>query len=140
MLGAPLASAGQHFAFFERDYRTVQALTIAGVLAVIYYYRIDVGKNLRGIIAGFGLYVGSTILSHALRAFAGSSFGQEWSIIQPYTYFVSLLIWAMTLWSYAPVPVPDVSPEPTRSYEAFARGTKEELGAIRAQVGRAERQ
>ena len=136
----PGASATKNFSDLELDFRAVQALALVGILTVIAYYSIDVGRNLRGIISGFGLYVGSVILSHAIRAYAGPAFKAGWEIIQPYAYLVSLVIWVVALWSYAPGPIPDRTLESGDDYEVFARETKERLGAIRAEVGRVERQ
>jgi hypothetical protein len=138
LLATRPSSAGESFSDLERDFRVLQVIVLAGILVVISYYRIDIGRNLKGIVSGFGLYVGSTILSQAIRTFAGPSFDRGWETIQPYTYFVALLIWAVALWSYAPVPVPQSSLGLEHDYEALANGTKERLGAIRADVGRAE--
>jgi hypothetical protein len=137
---APPGTEYENFSDLERDFRAVQALAMAGFLVVISYYRIDVGKNLRGIASGFGLFVGSVVLSNALREYAGSSFNAAWEVIQPYTYFVALLIWVVALWSDAPAPPPDRTFESGGDYEILARETKKRLSAIRAEVGRAERQ
>ena len=137
---APPGKVYENFSDLERDFRAVQALALAGFLAVIAYYRIDIGKNLKGIVCGFGLVVGSIVLSDALRGYAGRSFDTAWAVIQPYTYFVALLIWVIALWSYAPAPAPDRTFESGGDYKIFARETKKRLRAIRADVGRAERQ
>ena len=94
------------FRSLENDFRVIQALTLCGVLIVISYYRIDVGRNLLGIMAGLGLYVGSTIVSHQLRSYVGPAFNAGWDAIQPYTYLTSLFIWTFALWSYAPAAAP----------------------------------
>jgi len=134
----PLPNASENFADLKRDFRAMQALALGGVVALILYFRIDVGRNLRGIIAGLGLYVGSTILSDTLRGYAGPSFDAAWEVIQPYTYLIALLIWTLTLWSYAPAPLPDPPAENRSDYEALARGTKEALETMRAAVKKAE--
>jgi hypothetical protein len=138
LLATEPSSAGETFSDLERDFRVLQVIVLAGTLVVISYYRIDIGRNLKGIISGFGLYVGSTILSQAIRTYAGPSFDRGWQTIQPYTYFIALLIWVLALWSYAPVPIPELSLGLEHDYEALAHRTKERLGAIRADVGRAE--
>jgi hypothetical protein len=122
----------------ERDFRAMQAVTLAGVFALILYFRIDVGRNLRGIIAGIGLYVGSTILSETLRGYAGPSLDAAWKIIQPYTYLLALAIWTFTLWSYAPAPLPEAPVETHTDYDALARSTQEALETMRASVKKAE--
>jgi hypothetical protein len=140
LLAASTKFSTQHFSLLDRDFRAVQAVTIAGLLAVISYYRIDIGRNLRGILGGFGLYVGSTILSHELRGYLGSSFDAAWNLIQPWTYLISLVIWLLALWTYAPGPDPDEPPDlDDDDYSGLARTTREELVGLRAQVGREER-
>jgi hypothetical protein len=140
VLAAQMPSTNETFSELERDFRVLQAIVLAGILVVISYYRIDIGRNLKGIVSGFGLYVGNTILSQAIRTYAGPSFDRGWETIQPYTYFVALLIWVVTLWSYAPVPLPESPLGLVHEYDALARRTKERLGAIRADVGRTERE
>jgi hypothetical protein len=129
----------QGFSDLERDFRAIQALTLGGVLVVISYYRIELGRNLFGIIAGLGLYVGSTVLSHELKSYVGPAFNAAWSVIQPYTYLISLLIWVFTLWSYAPAAPPKIPPDIDDGYEAFARQTQHTLGTMKAAVSRADR-
>jgi hypothetical protein len=134
------AFTAEGFSSLERDFRAVQALTLCGVLIVVSYYRIDLGRNLLGITVGLGLYVGSTIVSHELRDYLGPAFNTGWNAIQPYTYLVSLLVWTFTLWSYAPAAVPEAPPESDHGYEAFARQTQQALGTMRAAVTKMERQ
>jgi hypothetical protein len=127
------------FSDLERDFRAIQALTLCGVLVVISYYRIDVGRNLFGIIAGLGLYVGSTILSHELKSYVGPGFNAAWGVVQPYAYLLSLIIWVFTLWSCSPAAAPEMPPEIDDGYEAFARQTQHTLGTMKAAVSKADR-
>jgi hypothetical protein len=140
LLPMPPAAAKEGFSSLERDFRTVQALTLCGVLIVISYYRIDIGRNLRGIMTGLGLYVGSTILSRALRGYIGPAFDGGWNAIQPYTYLAALLVWTFTLWSYAPAPAPEMTAEIDNDYEAFAGRTEAALGTMRTAVNKVNRQ
>jgi hypothetical protein len=136
----PQAASNQEgFSSLEKDFRTVQALTLGGVLIAISYYRIDVGKNLLGIMMGLGFYVGSTILSHELRSYIGPAFDAGWNAIQPYTYLASLLIWTFALWSYAPAAAPEIPPEIDDGYQAFAGRTQHVLGTMKAAVSKADR-
>jgi hypothetical protein len=127
------------FSGLEKDFRAIQALTLCGVLIVISYYRIEVGRNLLGIMVGLGLYVGSTILSHQLRSYLGPAFNTGWDAIQPYTYLISLFIWTCALWSYAPGATPEIPLEIGDGYEAFARKTQHALGTMNAAVNRVDR-
>lgn len=42
----------------ERDFLTAQAILLFVLLGVISYYGITIGKTLRGVIAGYGLWLG----------------------------------------------------------------------------------
>jgi hypothetical protein len=92
---------------FERDLRTVQALFLGVLLVVAAYYRIAISRNMRGMIAGYGLYIATSLVSLALRSYAGMSFDTFWKIAQPLSYDLSLLIWLIALRSYTPTPIPD---------------------------------
>jgi hypothetical protein len=129
----------QGFSGLEKDFRAIQALTLSGVLIVISYYRIDVGRNLLRIVVGLGLYVGSIILSHQLRTYVGPTFNAAWVAIQPYTYLGSLFIWTFALWSYAPAAAPESPLEIDDGYEAFARQTQHALGTMKTAVSKVDR-
>ncbi|HEY6443670.1 MAG TPA: hypothetical protein VIY66_10060 [Candidatus Acidoferrales bacterium] len=91
---------------FERDLRTVQALFLGGLLVVVSYYRIAISRNMKGLIAGYGLYIATSLVTLALRSYAGMSFDTFWKIAEPLSYDISLLIWLVALRSYSPTPVP----------------------------------
>src|SRR5271156_957524 len=66
----------------ERDLRVIEALVLATVLAIVFYYRIELGKNVTGMILGFGAYVGVSLTTLALRAYGGSQFDTAWGLLQ----------------------------------------------------------
>ncbi len=117
---------------FERNLRTVQAVFICGLLAIISYYRIRIGKNMKGMIAGYGLYVSTSLVSLALRSYAGMAFDQIWKVVQPLSYDVSLVLWMVALWSYNPEPVPEPAISLDADYGAFVARTKAVFGLLRA--------
>jgi hypothetical protein len=120
----------------ERDVRTVQAIFLFGIFAVISYYRIPIGKNLKGMIGGYGLYIGTSLVSLAFRSYAGRAFEAAWNVIQPFSYDLSLLIWLIALWSYHPNPAPDATVQLEEDYEALAARTKRALGAMRSRLAK----
>lgn len=124
---------------FERDLRSVQALFIFGLLALIFYYGIPIGKNMKGMVFGYGLYIFTSLVSLALRSFAGASFTTIWSVVQPMTFDVSLVIWLVALWSYCPNPVPSPTIHLEEDYEALVTRTKSVIGHIRTYLGKAAR-
>ncbi len=123
-----------------RDLRTVQAIFLLGLFGVIRYYGIAIGKNMRGMSLGYGLYVGAALVGMAVRSYAGVPLPGTWNVItQQASYLAALLIWTTALWSYHPNPVPDSSVRLEEDYEAFAARTRGMLGAIRIHLAKAAR-
>jgi hypothetical protein len=132
---APDWSTSKGAAFeVERDVRTVQAIFLFGILAVISYYRIPIGKNLKGMITGYGLYIVTSLFTLATRGYAGPRFDRVWDVIQPLSFDLSLTIWLVALWSYHPSPVPDPTVPLEQDYEALAAKTRRTLAAMRSHL------
>jgi len=132
---SPAATYGE----LERDIRAVEVLVLVGALAIIRYYGISLGKNMRGIIQGYGLFLAVSVVSPALRSYAGASMDLVWQHAQSYSYLASLAIWLNALWNYDPNPRPE-EPGPTGSdYKPNALKTKALLEEMRSYVGRTAR-
>jgi hypothetical protein len=123
----------------ERNVRTVQAIFLFSIFAVISYYGISIGKNLKGMTLGYGIYIATSLLTLAVRSYAGVQFNGAWNIIQPSSFDLTQLTWTVALWSYHPNPVPDSSIHLEEDYEAMAARTKRALGAMRSRLARAGR-
>jgi hypothetical protein len=121
---------------FERDLRTVQALFLSCLLAVVSYYRITISRNMKGMIAGYGLYIATSLMSLALRSYAGMAFDELWKITQPVSYDLSLLIWFVALRSYSPTPVADQGVSLDADYQQLAAKTRR---AVRSYLDRTAR-
>ncbi len=136
----PRLSAGTVIKFeFERDLRSIQALFIFGLLALIFYYGIPIGKNMKGMLLGYGLYILTSLVSLAVRSYAGRSFTKIWKVAQPLSFDISLVIWLVALWSYCPNPVPDPNIHLEEDYGALVTRTRTLIGAIRTYLGKAAR-
>lgn len=119
----------------ERDLRIAQAIALLTIVLLTGYYGIEIGKNMKGMILGFGVYVGASIITLTVRLFIGVRFSPAWRIIQPASYDAALLIWAVALWSYQPAPAS--TQEPTDSdYRGLAGRTQRALGSIQEQLDR----
>ncbi len=132
-------SPGRALFELERNVRTVQAILLFGILVVISYYRIPLGKNIRGMIAGYGLYIVTSLSTLAIRAYAGPRFNGTWNVIQPLSFDASLTIWLVALWSYQPNPAPDPTVPLEEDYEVLARRTKRALASMRSHLTKAAR-
>lgn len=126
-----LASPSNQASFeLERNVRTVQAILLFGILAVIFYYGIPLGRNLRGLIGGYGLYIVTSLATLAIRAYAGPRFNGTWNVVQPLSFVVSLAIWLVAFWSYYPNPAPDSAIPLEEDYEALAKRTRRALAEL----------
>ncbi|MGA8222162.1 MAG: hypothetical protein WB780_10960 [Candidatus Acidiferrales bacterium] len=123
----------------ERDLRGVQVLVLMGVLTIVSYYRVALGRNLKGIILGYGLFIAASVISPALRSYFGAPLEKVWEFGPPSVYMTSQLIWVAALWNYSPNPAPEMPPRLESDYESLALRTKGALGAMRSQIGRAVR-
>ena len=123
----------------ERDLRVIEALLLVTILTIVFYYGIALGRNLVGLIVGFGAYVGVSLVTLAIRAFLGYRFNAVWVGLQSGTYLLSLMVWAVALWSYSPQPVPVDRTRLDGDYEALAGATREILSSLRSYFKRTAR-
>ncbi|HTX14018.1 MAG TPA: hypothetical protein VMD77_01900 [Candidatus Baltobacteraceae bacterium] len=140
-LGYRLVVSSPDRALFEleRNVRTVQALLLFGIFAVISYYGIPLGKNIKGMIAGYGLYIITSLFALALRVYAGPRFNSIWNVVQPLSFVGSFAIWLAALWSFYPNPAPDPAIPLENDYEALATRTRRTLASMRSHLTRTAR-
>ena len=132
-------SPGRTLFELERNVRTVQAVLLFGILVVVSYYNVPLGKNIKGIVAGYGLYIVTSLSTLAIRAYAGPGFNNAWNVIQPVSFDVSLAIWLIALWSYQPNPAPGTTVPLEEDYEMLARRTRRALASMRSHLTKAAR-
>lgn len=116
----------------ERDVRSAQILFVVAIIAVILYYGIPLGANMRGMICGYAVYLFVSVITLALGVYIGHRFNAIWLIAQPLSFDVSLFIWLIALWAYHPNPAPARELAIESDYEALAELTRERLSALRA--------
>jgi len=138
-LTSPHWSPGSTNSELERDLRAAQIAVLAGVLAVIAYFRIPLGRNLKGMISGYGLFLASSVITLATWSYPLISFSRVWIVIQPLLFLVCLLIWTFTMWSYRPNPVANFVGEPGGDYIEYATSTRAALEAVRSNLGKVAR-
>jgi branched-subunit amino acid transport protein len=110
----------------ERDFRLAQALILLFIAAIVFRYELPIGRNVKGIFLGYGLYVGASLVTLAVDRYAGSRFDAVWAFVQPFSYTVSHVIWLVTLWRFYPGPILQME---TKAQWARAACSKEqELG------------
>jgi hypothetical protein len=125
----------------ERSLRVVEALFLATILTALAYYRIGIGRNLKGLILGMGAYVAVSLITLALVAFIGPRFNFAWQTLQSGSYLVALGIWTVALWSYAPNPAPAGGANGVEGdYAALAGHTRARLESLRSYFSGTARQ
>jgi hypothetical protein len=123
----------------ERDLRVIEALLLVTILTIVFYYGIALGRNVAGLMVGFGTYVGVSLMTLAVRAYMGHSFNAAWVILQSSAYLLSLMVWMVALWSYNPQAVPADRTRFDDDYEALAGATREILNSLRSYFKRMAR-
>jgi hypothetical protein len=85
----------------ERAVRTVQAIGILALTSIFLFYAIPFGRNLRGVLLGYGLFVGSRVISLMFVSAVGHGF---WFYAYSASYPVVLGLWIVFLWTPSEVP------------------------------------
>jgi len=134
-----LWSAIDTTADLEKLLRMVQGMFLLGLMGVIFYYGIELGRNVKGMLLGYGLFIATVVIGLGVTIYFGPAFYEVFTFVQPISYLTSLLIWTVALWSYHPNPVPDRAIELEADYEAVALRTRIALGAMRSYLLKAAR-
>ena len=121
----------------ERTLRVMQAVCVAALVALFLFYSIPFGKNLRGILLGYGFFIGMRVIT--LTFFIGGSDAsrQFWGYIYSASYLIALGVWCVHLWSYEASPAPRQTIQIERHYQHVAAATQRRLHDARAYVAKA---
>jgi hypothetical protein len=134
-LSSPSRSWVLAIAELGRDLRNVQGALLIVLLGLFGHYRIPAGRNLRGLICGYGFFIATSISSLAFRARLRNELSLLMQKLQPVLYLIALLIWCVALWSYQPEPQPD----PELDYLRLVRQTRALLARSLTHVWRVMR-
>lgn len=138
-VGSSVSPFARVVAELEQDLRQSQAIMLCCLLALFMYYRITFGRNLRGLVTGYSLLVGSQVITLTFALSVRTGFGAFMREAEPVFYALSLLIWLVALW----VPQREITPVMPcgieRDYERLAAATRTMLLRARAQLGKMAR-
>lgn len=112
----------------ERALRLFQAITILALISLFFSYSIPFGRNLRGILLGYSLFVGERVLCLAFVGETGKGF---WFYAYSASYIAALGIWLIHLWAPAPVPHQPVAARLEHDYNVIAAATQQRLKEAR---------
>jgi hypothetical protein len=121
----------------ERDARVVQAVAIAALIGLFTIYAVPFGRNLRGIVFGYGIYVAISIATLRFAAFRGSQFSSFWQYLVPASFLFTLVFWVAHLWSFQPQPAPAATARLEHDYQKVAAATRRRLQEARGYLGKA---
>jgi hypothetical protein len=121
----------------ERNVRIVQAVAIAALASVFAVYAVPFGRNLRGIVLGYGFYVTVCIAQLKFGAVAGGKYQDYWLALGPVSYLFALMIWTAHLWSFQPQPAPVPAQRLEHDYQKVANATRRRLQEARGYLGKA---
>ena len=121
----------------DRALRAMQAVCIAALVALFLFYSIPFGKNLRGILLGYGFFIGLRVI--ALTFFTSTTDASQdfWAYAYSASYLVALGVWCAHLWSYEANPAPGQTIHLEQDYQRVATATQRRLHDARSYVAKA---
>ena len=123
----------------ERNLRIVQALAILTLVLLFLWYAIPFGKNLKGILFGYSLFIGLTIVQFILWRYSWEQIKPFWSYAEPLCYLLVIGIWISTLWSAEPLPEVNTDAQIESDYEFLVATTRGQFRKTLARLGWAAR-
>lgn len=119
----------------ERDLRIVQAVAILTLISAFRWYAITFGRNLRGVLTGYSLFIGISILQLTLMSHGWSDDRLYWSYAQSASYLLVLGMWISALWSVQPVAEPAEAMQLENDYQTLVASTRTQLQRTLARIG-----
>ncbi|HLZ93183.1 MAG TPA: hypothetical protein VKQ28_15855 [Candidatus Acidoferrum sp.] len=120
----------------ERTLRTAQAISIGALVMVFAAYSIPFGKNLRGILLGYGLFIGERVICLTFVPVSGEDF---WFYAYSGSYLMALGLWLGHLWCYQAIPATERNAPLDKEYQLIAAATRRHLqdarGFLRKAMG-----
>src|SRR5579859_1484765 len=107
-----------------RYFRYVEGMLLLGMLWLFARYRIPLGRNLLGLIAGNTFWVSLNIANLAFWSLRGNEVSILLRRLLSASYLVTLGVWCVTLWSAKPDPVQPAETDIERDYEILAAKTR----------------
>ncbi|MGC1106887.1 MAG: hypothetical protein WA876_10135, partial [Candidatus Acidiferrales bacterium] len=109
LFGNSHLSFARAVADLEGNLRQLQAALLSCLLLLFVYYKISIGRNLRGLVLGYSLFIGADVITLTFIAHPTTGFAPLMRKVEPLLYAVSLMIWSLTLWASSPETVTGIS-------------------------------
>jgi hypothetical protein len=119
----------------ERNLRIVQALAIVTLISLFLWYAIPFGRNLKGILYGYGFFITTSVVQFTMWYLSWGNFKLWWSDVNAASYIVVLVLWANALWSMHAVPEAKSTIQLEDDYEALVASTRREFRRTLMRLG-----
>ena len=124
----------------EGAVRAVQALSVIALVALFLFYAIPFGRNLRGILLGYGFFIFLSLLSLTFASSVVNKTAHDvWSYAHSGSWVMALSLWVAHLWSYRVNPVPSTRVDLDLEYQRLAASTHRRLQEARGYLAKAVR-
>jgi len=124
---SPSGSWAYATAKLGRDLRYVEVTLWVVMLAVFSRYRIPAGRNLEGLILGYGFFIAVSVVKLVFVFQPGNRFAPFARKLPSAAYLITLAIWCGALWSSHPDPVPPEEDQIERDYKVLVTETRTTL-------------
>ena len=121
----------------EKNMRIVQAILLTLSMGLMSYYEIPLGRNVAGILFGYGCFVSSGIMLLTAREQLGLTFYPIWAHGQTVAYLLMLSSWLYAMRTYHPVPITEPDPTGGLEYPFVPRNTRKSMARIKSSLGKA---
>lgn len=123
----------------ERDLRIMQAAALLALVVVSLAYAIPLGRNLKGMLMGFGVFLGTSVLQLAVMVHFGRIFSGPWPAIRSASYLAVLLLWMVALWTYQEAPKAARAITLDEDYQMLVANTRKRFARSRMALGKVVR-
>lgn len=123
----------------ERDLRIVQTSALAVLAVAFLSYAIPLSRNLKGILLGYGIFLGTSVVQLTVMVRAGEIFRGPWDYLRSIAYFSVLVIWVRMLWSYREAPKPARAITLDEDYNMLVANTRRRFQKTRLALGKVVR-
>ena len=119
-----------------RDLRYIEGALLLIMLWFFLQWRIQIGRNLRGLILGYSFWVGLNVVNLAFWFQRGNEASIGWRKLYPITYLITLMVWCASLWSLQRDPAGQTDGVIDRDHQRLAAKTKAVLARLSGRVVR----
>jgi hypothetical protein len=105
-------------------------------VSIFAFYGLSLGRNLRSLIFGYGIFLATSVINLAIRGQLGQRFQPTWQLLQPSLYILVLCVWSVGMWRYSPIELPKIALQIKEDYERLARLTRIRLRELRTHMNK----